>query len=144
MRKHILTFALVAMCSVTGFSQSVTGKWKTFDDKTKEAKSIVEIKEVNGKLEGTVIEVLNPAKKNSTCTECKGANKGKKIEGLTIIKNMKKDGSEYADGTILDPQNGKEYSCIIKVNAKDANKLDVRGYVGISLAGRTQTWTRIK
>lgn len=144
MRKHFLTLALATMCTVAGFAQSVTGKWKTFDDETGGAKSIVEIKEINGKLQGTVIEVLDPAKKNSTCTKCKGADKGKKIEGLTIIKNMKKDGSEYDGGTITDPKNGKEYSCIIKINAKDKNKLDVRGYLGMAFAGRTQTWTRVE
>lgn len=143
MKKLVLGFALTAFCSVAVFSQSVVGKWKTIDDKTKQAKSIVEIREVNGVLQGTVIDILNSARKNSVCTECKGSNKGKKIEGLMIVKNMKKDGSEYAGGTILDPESGKEYSCIIKINSKDKNKLDVRGYVGISIAGRTQTWTRV-
>lgn len=144
MKKHFLTLAVATLCTVAGFAQSVTGKWKSFDDETGEAKSIVELKEVNGKLQGTVIEVLNPARKNATCDKCKGADKGKKIEGFTIIKNMKKDGAAYEGGTIIDPQKGKEYSCIIKLNDKDKNKLDVRGYMGISLAGRTQTWTRVQ
>jgi uncharacterized protein (DUF2147 family) len=144
MKKQLLAFAFAMACTVAGFSQTVVGKWKTFDDKTGDAKSIVEITEVGGKLQGKIIEVLNPAKKNAVCTECKGADKGKKLEGLTIIKNMAKDGSEYSGGKILDPTNGKEYSCIIKVNKDDKNKLDVRGYIGMSFAGRTQVWTRVQ
>jgi len=144
MKKLALTFAIAIASLTLGYSQAVTGKWKTFDDETGQAKSIVEITEVGGVLQGKIIEVLNPAKKNSVCTACKGADKGKKLEGLTIIKNMTKDGSEYAGGRILDPLNGKEYSCIIKLNKADANKLDVRGYIGMAFAGRTQVWTRVK
>ncbi|UYW02173.1 DUF2147 domain-containing protein [Flavobacterium agricola] len=144
MKKLLVTLTFAVACTAVGFAQSVAGKWKTFDDKTGEAKSIVEITEVNGKLQGKIIEVLNPAKKNNVCTECKGADKGKKLEGLTIIKNMDKDGAEYSGGKILDPTNGKEYSCIIKLNKDNADKLDVRGYIGMSFAGRTQYWTRVK
>lgn len=71
-------------------AQSIVGKWKTVDDQTGEAKSIVEITEKNGKFAGKVIEILNPAKKNSKCDNCSGEDKGKPIEGLVIIKNLEK------------------------------------------------------
>lgn len=135
----ILLFLLGGVFLAQG--QSIVGKWKTFDDKTGDAKSIVEISEKGGKYHGTVIEILNPAKKNSKCEQCPGEDKGQPIEGLTIIKNLTKKGEEYTGGSIIDPQSGKEYKCSIKTSGK--TKLEVRGYVGISLIGRTQTWTKM-
>ncbi len=132
---------LVGAVSFT-FAQGVTGKWKTIDDETGEEKSIVEIYQDNGKIYGKVIEILNPARKNATCTECEGADKDKPIEGLVIIRGLEKDGDEYNDGKILDPQNGKLYKCYIELES--ANKLKVRGYIGFSLLGRTQYWQRIE
>jgi uncharacterized protein (DUF2147 family) len=123
-------------------AQSVTGKWKTFDDETKEAKSIVEITERDGKIYGKVIEILNPAKKNIKCTNCSGNDKDKPVLGLEILKGLSKDGKEYSDGKILDPSNGKLYKCIVSLDGND--KLKVRGYVGISAFGRTQNWVRVK
>lgn len=135
----ILVFLLGGFMTMN--AQSILGKWKTFDDQTGDAKSIVEISEKGGKYQGKVIEILNPAKKDSKCEKCPGDDKGKPIEGLVIIKNLTKKGEEYTGGTIIDPQSGKEYKCSIKMNGK--TKLEVRGYVGISLIGRTQTWTKM-
>ncbi|MBA5791349.1 DUF2147 domain-containing protein [Flavobacterium sp. xlx-214] len=138
MKNVIVTFLLTAF-AVVGLQAQVTGKWKTIDDETGKAKSIVEISEKDGKYYGKVIEILTD-KKEAKCDKCPGADKGKPIKGLTIIKGLKKDGSEYSGGTITDPSSGKEYKCAIKLNGKD--KLDVRGYVGIQALGRTQTWVR--
>lgn len=141
MKKLLLTLSLVVLSVVTAMAQDVTGKWKTVDDETGEAKSIVEIYKQNGKIYGKVIEILNPAKKGLKCEKCPGADKDKPIEGLVILKDLKKDGDEYNGGTIMDPNNGKVYKSYIKLNG--SNKLDVRGYVGFSLLGRTQTWSRV-
>lgn len=127
---------------MTVSAQSVIGKWKTFDDKTGDAKSIVEIYEKDSKVYGKIIEILNPEKKNDKCTKCSGQDKDKPLKGLTIIKGLKKDGKEYSDGEILDPSSGKLYKCTISLENKD--KLKVRGYIGISALGRSQTWTRIE
>jgi len=143
MKKAIFTFLLVAVAGIFSVSaQSVTGKWKTIDDETGQAKSIVEVYEQNGKIYGKVVEILNPAKKDSKCTKCKGVDKDKPINGLVIIKGLTKDGNEWTDGDILDPQKGKLYSCTIKLDGAD--KLSVRGYMGISMLGRSQTWHRVK
>jgi uncharacterized protein (DUF2147 family) len=142
MKKYLFTVLFVAVAGVFTAQAQVTGKWKTIDDETKEAKSIVEVYEKDGKLYGKIIEILNPAKKNAKCQNCKGDDKDKPILGLTIIKGLKKDGDEYTDGDILDPQKGKLYSCTIKLDGAD--KLSVRGYIGISLIGRSQTWYRVK
>lgn len=142
MKNYFLTILFVAVAGVFSAQAQVTGKWKTIDDETGKAKSIVEIYESNGKLYGKITEILNPAKKNAKCDKCEGADKGKPIEGLVIIKGLTKDGSEWTDGDILDPTKGKLYSCTLKLDGKD--KLKVRGYMGVSLLGRTQTWTRVQ
>jgi len=134
----VLAISLITIASVQ--AQKVTGKWKTIDDETGKAKSIVEITESNGKIYGKVIDILTD-KKDAKCDKCPGADKGKPIKGLTIIKGLKKDGDSYSGGTIIDPSSGKEYKCAMKLNG--TNKLDVRGYVGIQALGRTQTWVRV-
>lgn len=140
MKNVLATLVLTVLTVFTIQAQTITGKWKTIDDETGEAKSIVEITEKNGKYYGKILEVLTD-KKDAKCDKCPGADKGKPIKGLTIIKGLKKDGSSYTGGTITDPGSGKEYKCAIKLNG--TNKLDVRGYVGIQALGRTQTWVRV-
>ena len=142
MKRAIFTFLFVAIAGVFSATAQVTGKWKTFDDETGEAKSIVQVYEQDGKIYGKVVEILNPANKDKKCQDCSGADKDKPILGLTIIKGLTKDDDEYTDGDILDPQKGKLYSCTIKLKGKD--KLSVRGYLGVSLLGRSQTWSRVK
>ncbi|GHV17093.1 hypothetical protein FACS1894169_11750 [Bacteroidia bacterium] len=143
MKKIKILFLLAFLSgSISICAQSVTGKWKTFDDKTGDAKSIVEITEKDGKIYGKIIEILNPSKKNDKCANCPDQDKNKPLQGLTIIKGLEKDGKEYSDGKILDPVSGKLYKCTISLDGND--KLKVRGYVGISAFGRTQTWSRVK
>ena len=140
MKNVLATLVLTVLTVFTIQAQTVTGKWKTIDDETGEAKSIVEITEKNGKYYGKILEILTD-KKDAKCDKCPGADKGKPIKGLTIIKGLKKDGSSCTGGTITDPMSGKEYKCAIKLNG--TNKLDVRGQVGIQALGRTQTWVRV-
>lgn len=142
MKKLVILLVMFVLGAFMTQAQSVTGKWKTIDDETGEAKSIVEISEKDGKIYGKVVEILNPAKRNAKCQDCKGADKDKPILGLTIIKGLSKDGNEWSGGQILDPNKGKSYKCAITMDGKD--KLNVRGYVGISLLGRTQTWHRVQ
>ncbi|UUV20740.1 DUF2147 domain-containing protein [Paenimyroides aestuarii] len=141
MKKVLATFVLTAFAAISMQAQTVTGKWKTIDDETGKAKSIVEISEKNGKIYGKVVEILTD-KKDAKCDKCPGSDKGKPIKGLTIIKGLSKDGQEYSGGKIIDPSSGKEYKCLLKLNGAD--KLDVRGYIGIQALGRTQTWVRVK
>ena len=66
----------------------------------------------------------------------------KPILGLEILKNFKFDGDDvYEEGSIYDPKNGKTYKCKMTL---DGNKLKIRGYIGISLLGRSEVWTRVK
>jgi len=134
-----LLLALFLFGNVT--AQDVFGKWKTIDDETGIEKSIVEIFEKDGKAYGKILEVIDPdAPKNATCQNCPGDDANKPIVGLVFIKGLVKDGDEYTDGKVLDPENGKLYKCYITL--EEPNKLKVRGYVGFSLLGRTQYWQR--
>lgn len=135
----LLTLLIVAFSAQ---AQSVLGKWKTIDDATGDAKSIVEITERDGRIYGKVVELLNPAMKNLKCKDCEGADKDKPVLGIEVIKGLKKDGDKYTDGKILDPSSGKLYKCTVSFDGAD--KLKVRGYVGISAFGRNQIWHRVK
>lgn len=138
MRKLLLTSAF-SLLGVLSFAQ-IEGKWKTIDDETKQAKSIVEIyKKSDGKYYGKVSQLLiKPADPN--CTACKDDRKGKPILGMEIIRGLKKDDNEFTGGTITDPKTGKTYKCTI---TREADQLNVRGYIGLSLIGRTQTWQKV-
>ncbi|MEZ0129923.1 DUF2147 domain-containing protein [Flavobacterium sp. LBUM151] len=142
MKNWMLTIGLFFITLGTIQGQSVIGKWKTIDDETGEAKSVVEIYEKSGKIYGKVVEILRADHKKDLCVKCDGADKNKPILGLVIINGLKKDCSEYSGGTIMDPTNGKKYKCYITLESAD--KLKLRGYVGISIMGRTQYWTRAK
>ena len=142
MKNWMLAISVFFLICNTVHAQSVIGKWKTIDDETGEAKSIVEIYEKSGKIYGKVVDILRADHKKDVCTKCEGAEKNKPILGMVIISGLKKDGSEYSGGTILDPTNGKKYKCYIALDSAD--KLKLRGYVGISIMGRTQYWTRVK
>ncbi|MGB5941945.1 MAG: DUF2147 domain-containing protein [Leeuwenhoekiella sp.] len=142
MKKFTLTLILTLATVAGSFAQDVFGKWKTIDDETGEAKSIVEIYKKNGKVFGKVVEILNEDRKDAKCQDCPGDRADQPILGLEIIRGLEKDDDEYEDGTILDPQNGKVYKCYIELESAD--KLKVRGYIGFSLIGRTQYWYRVK
>ncbi|WP_300669265.1 DUF2147 domain-containing protein [Soonwooa sp.] len=137
MKKFMLAFATIFI-SAMSFAQ-IEGKWKTIDDETGKAKSYVEIfKKSDGKYYGKVVQLLiKPEDPN--CTGCKDDRKGKPILGMEVIRGLSKDGNEFTGGTITDPKNGKTYKCTV---TRDGDKLNVRGYMGISLIGRTQTWQK--
>jgi uncharacterized protein (DUF2147 family) len=141
MKKMIL--CIVVLFSTMFYGQNtVIGKWKTMDDDTGKPKSIVEIYESGGKIYGKVVEILDKEHKNSVCNKCSGADKNKPILGMVVVRGLSKKGDDYRNGQILDPQNGKLYKSIIALDGND--KLKVRGYIGVSLLGRTQVWYRIK
>ena len=135
-------FALIVLLFLTfnSWSQSAVGTWKTIDDEDGKVKLHVSIYEQDGKLYGKVTKLINPER--TICTECKGDKKDQPIEGMQIMWNLEKDGDKkWNGGKIMDPKNGKEYKC--KIELEDQNTLNVRGFIGFSLLGRTQTWYRL-
>ena len=140
MKKLLLSLLLLAFTQIN--AQTVIGKWKTVDDKTGKSKSVVEIYESNGKVFGKIIEIFDETKRDRKCEKCEGADKNKPVLGMVIIRGLKKDDDEFNGGKILDPESGSMYKCSLKLDGKE--KLVVRGYMGISLIGRSQTWIRVK
>ena len=138
MKTSIYLFLIFTQLS---YCQNIIGKWKTIDDSTRKEKSIVEIYEKSGKYFGKITQLYDVASQNKKCDKCEGENKNKPIIGLVIIKNMIKDGVVFSGGTITDPSNGKVYSCKFE-NIKN-DKITVRGFIGFSLFGRSQTWIRL-
>lgn len=144
MRSIAVAGALLA-CAAHAFGQanSPLGTWQTIDDSTGKPKALVQITaDTNGELSGKVVKGLG---ENDTpdrrCAACTDERKDQLIKGMTIIKAMKKDGDKWDGGNILDPENGKVYKC--KMTLEEAGqKLVVRGYIGVSLLGRSQTWVR--
>jgi uncharacterized protein (DUF2147 family) len=137
---------VVLIAPVIGYAEtgSVIGLWKTIDDRTGKPRSLVRITEVNGKLQGKIEQILfrpEETDHNPLCKECSGARRNQPIVGMIILSGLREDGEEYSGGEILDPKNGKTYRCKMALTDQ-GTKLDVRGYIGISLLGRTQTWVR--
>lgn len=142
MKTFFLLLCTFVLSATQAQKASVLGKWKSIDDATGKALGVVLIYEEEGKIYGKVLEIQNPNDRDKICTLCAGEDKDKPVLGLTIIRGLTKDGHEYSGGKILDPKHGKYYKCYI--NLENDNKLKVRGYIGISLFGRTQYWHRVK
>jgi len=122
---------------------SPVGTWKTIDDETGKPKALVRITEDAGILTGKIEKLYRPADQdqNPTCVKCSDTRKGQPIIGMTILSGLKKDGNDYSGGEILDPAAGKTYKS--KATLKDnGSKLEVRGYIGAPMFGRSQTWVR--
>jgi uncharacterized protein (DUF2147 family) len=118
------------------------GTWNTISDKDGKPEAVVEIREVNGELVGTVTALLveaDPA--DSVCGKCSGERKDQRIVGMEILRHMKPDGDQWSGGEILDPESGKTYKAKMKL-ADEGKTLVLRGYIGFSLFGRSQTWVR--
>ncbi len=120
------------------------GLWKTIDDTTGKPRSLIRISEHNGEYNAVVEKgLLETDTGDKVCDKCTDERKGQKIIGMTIAKGLKQNGNKYDGGEILDPDNGKIYKCKMTLDAS-GNKLEVRGYIGISLLGRSQTWHRVE
>lgn len=132
---------LLLFITMTGYGQAIVGKWKTIDDASGKEKSIVEIFEKGDKVHGRIIKIFpEPGEDpDPVCDQCEENDPRfrKKIIGMEIITSMEPESGEYANGEILDPENGKVYRCKLWMEDGD---LKVRGYWGPFY--RTQTWKR--
>jgi len=138
-----ILFALTCAAPARGDSGSPVGIWKTIDDETHEARALVEISEHDGVLAGRVIELFRrPGEDpNPLCKDCEGERRDQPVLGMTILWNLHHDGDVWDGGEILDPEEGKTYRCRLH---PAGDRLEVRGYIGISLLGRTQIWERAR
>lgn len=150
--KKIITLVLACLCVFMlpyayAANLSPIGYWKTIDDVSGKPKSILHIFQSGNAIYGKVVKIFpKPGNdQNQVCEECVGAWHNKRIVGVTVMQGLTQDASnpaEWDDGTILDPISGKTYKCMLTV-IDNGQRLDVRGYLGISMFGRTQTWIRV-
>jgi len=142
-KQHISSGACLAILLAGTFSWAggIVGDWKTIDDETGRTKSIVRISQTGGgEFEGQVMEILYSEKgPNPVCKECTGERKDQPIKGMVILWGLREAGDgTWKGGEILDPKNGKIYRA--KLHLRADGKLEVRGFIGVSLIGRTQVW----
>jgi uncharacterized protein (DUF2147 family) len=146
-RKNLAVACLLAGAALTAAAQATSpaGLWRTIDDSSKKDKSLVRIVEANGVYSGKVEKIVDPdSPKDAVCKDCSDERKDKPVVGMTIVRNVKAsadDKNVFEGGDILDPNNGKVYRVKLKL-IDNGSKLDVRGYIGTPMLGRTQTWIR--
>ncbi|MBW4022759.1 MAG: DUF2147 domain-containing protein [Proteobacteria bacterium] len=140
----IASFASVSLAlpALAAASDSPVGFWRTIDDKTHKPRAIVRIFPANGMLYGVVTAILDPKYAGALCQDCGGDRKGQPVLGLQIIRGMKPAGDHWGGGTILNPQTGEVYHCQMHVG-DGGQTLVVRGFIGFSFIGRSQTWQRV-
>ena len=138
-------FAITALLSIapTFAAETPVGLWKNIDDETGKPKALIRITENDGAFQGQIEKLYREANEdqNPKCDKCEGARKDQPIVGMVILSGLKKDGDEFNGGEIVDPKNGKVYKA--KMHMTDAGKkLNVRGYIGMPMLGRSQVWVR--
>lgn len=143
-RNILIIMALIAIVCFAGSgllaADPILGEWKTISDKTGKMSSIVLIFEKGGKYYGKITKLTEDP--DAICSKCTGKKKDQPIMGMVFLWGLEKDGNEYEDGKILDPDNGKVYYCNMEL-VDGGKKLEVRGSLDKwGLAGRTQTWLR--
>ena len=121
----------------------LAGRWMTFDDDTGARRAVVLVSVDGRRATGRIVEVVpqpgEPA--DPDCTACRGSLRGRKIRGLDILRLDLAEDGRAGEGTVLDPEEGREYRCTARL-AGDGKRLALRGYVGLPLFGRDATWAR--
>ena len=144
MQWTIAAGVLLASFGAWAANDTPIGTWRQIDDVTGKPRSIIQITDTNGELQAKVIQILlSEDGPHPLCRRCDGVRKDQPIEGMTIMWGVHQDGDIWDGGKILDPKKGTTYS--VKLTMADGGqKLDVHGYVGFALLGRSQIWERIQ
>jgi uncharacterized protein (DUF2147 family) len=146
MKTTLIALALAGASLAAAAQVTPAGLWKTIDDDGKTEKSLVRITDSGGVFSAKVEKVFDPAKQEARCDKCSDERKDQPVLGMTIVRSVKANASDPAlwdGGEILDPNNGKTYRVRLKP-IDGGRKLEVRGYIGAPLLGRTQTWIRVE
>lgn len=147
MNKSKLGLMLIAtFMTGTIYAQDLTGTWQQIDDKTGSPKALIEIRQdSNGTYAGKIVKVTprpgyTPQK---TCNKCPAPYTNQPILGMDVLKGLKQvgDSVNYEKGRVIDPLTGKIYDAKVRLSS-NGKRLTLRGYVGVSALGRSQTWIR--
>ncbi|WBX72014.1 DUF2147 domain-containing protein [Tenacibaculum retecalamus] len=138
MKKSLFILLFIISSSIS--SQTIFGKWENRDEETNKVDSVIEVYKKNGKAFAKIIEITDKDRQKVLCDKCGGKSKNAPILGMNILTGLSKNNNEWSGGKILDPKNGKEYKCYIKLDSN--NKLKIRGYIGFAAFGRTTYWHR--
>ena len=140
-------FSAMSSLSISAENDPLVGKWKTVDDRTGYSRADVEIrKKADGTYEGVIVTTRNVpgTDKMVICSNCPGELKNKPFIGLPFIWDFKQDPKnprEYQNGKVLDPIGGKIYKGKARLSTTGRH-LTLRGYVGVSVIGRSVTWIK--
>ena len=146
MKTTLIALALAGASLAAAAQSTPAGLWKTIDDDGKTEKSLVRITETAGTFSAKVEKVFDATKQDARCEQCSDDRKNQPVLGMTIVKGVRAnldDKALWDGGEILDPNNGKTYK--VRMKPIDGGKrIEVRGYIGAPLLGRTQTWIRVE
>jgi uncharacterized protein (DUF2147 family) len=142
----IIQVMLIASTAIQADPNAPTaaGVWRQVDESGKVGALVTITREGNvfvGRLSRLFLEPGDDP--NPICENCPGEKHNQPFLGLVFIEGMKQSGLDYNGGTVLDPETGKIYNAKMSLSP-DGNKLTVRGYLGLSIFGRSQTWTRVE
>jgi uncharacterized protein (DUF2147 family) len=138
-----LFLATLCAAALAANEPTAVGRWKQLDDDDGKPRSVIRIEEHNGIYEGSIERIFPDEGEDPdpVCKQCPDTRKNQKIIGMKIVSGLKRNGLKYEDGEILDPDDGKLYRVRMTL-AADGKSLEVRGFIGLSLFGRNQTWLR--
>ena len=141
--KKLIATAIMGLFSLSAHADIAEGRWVTIDDEDGSRASVVEISIAeDGKLQGTIVELLREDDKGKSCEECPDEFHNKPIKGLTFMWGLEREEEGvWESGRILDPKSGSIYKSQLEV-AEDGQTIEVRGYIGVSWIGRSQEWLR--
>ena len=141
----LATFVVALLLALPGCAlaqDTALGHWRTIDDNTGKPRSIVEVYDAgNGTVAARVLRVLDPGKPAPVCGKCSGQRHNQPVVGMVIAWGLRPSGRRLDGGRILDPDNGKVYA-VRMTPVAGGEQLEVRGYLGLALLGRTQLWLR--
>ncbi|HLK26669.1 MAG TPA: DUF2147 domain-containing protein [Caulobacteraceae bacterium] len=143
-RTAVIGAALALLAKAALAAPSPAGAWEIISDADGKPRALIELTVVGGQLQGVLTKSLRGEDPNKLCAPCKGDEHNKRIVGMRVLWGLKPapgDPLTWQGGQILDPDSGNVYSAKVSESA-DGKTLTVRGFIGISLIGRTQTWRR--
>lgn len=144
LRAAAVVVGVSIMTSAFASEPTIDGIWQQIDPGSGQVGGLISFREKGGSWEGYIVKMYpkpgDPV--NPVCSRCTDDRKDQPVLGLRLIQDAKRDGLSYKGGAILDPRNGSQYSVELTLSP-DNQTLTVRGYLGLTLFGQSQTWKRL-